>query len=262
MIASMPTTDNNPSHVCIVTGSSRGLGLGLVREWRLRGDTQVLGLSRQAPQGEDTFTHYEHWAMDLSEPLPVAQRLQAWLEARSQTGLQSVTLINNAALLVAPGPLEDAALDSLSASMRVGLEAPAVLTAAFLHATQSWQVKRRVMHISSGLSQRAMAGSAAYCAVKAGLDHMARAQALEQAQRRARGQSAADVVSIAPGVIDTDMQITLRQAPIESFPDRKNFEALAQQGMLEAPQAVAKKLIAFLDSPAFGAKPVADLRTV
>ena len=67
--------------------------------------------------------------------------------------------------------------------------------------------------MSSGLGRRAMAGSAAYCAQKAGLDHFARALALEE-QARPHG---ARVASVAPGIIDTDMQKQLRGADPQRF---------------------------------------------
>ena len=56
-----------------------------------------------------------------------------------------------------------------------------LLSAAFVAATRGWTGSRRVLNISSGLGRRAMASSAAYCAVKAGMDHFSRAVALEEA---------------------------------------------------------------------------------
>ena len=58
-----------------------------------------------------------------------------------------------------------------------------------------------------------MAGSAGYCAAKAGLDPFTRAVALDEA-RRANG---ARLVALVPGVIDTDMQ-RLRSAEPKAFP--------------------------------------------
>ena len=69
----------------------------------------------------------------------------------------------------------------------------------------AWPLPRKLLLVSSGLGRRAMAGSASYCAAKAGLDHLARAVALEQAAL----PQGARIVSLAPGVIDTDMQLSL-----------------------------------------------------
>ena len=116
----------------------------------------------------------------------------------------------------------------LSAALRVGPEAPALLSAAFLRATRGWQGSKRVLNISSGLGRRAMAGQASYCAVKAGLDHLSRAIALDEAQQA----NGARAVSLAPGVIDTDMQVQLRGAGPEGFPDHELFVQMHSGGQL------------------------------
>ena len=143
------------------------------------------------------------------------------------------------------------------APLRIGLEAPVALTAAFLRATADWTgADRRVLFVSSGLGRRAMAGSAAYCAQKAGLDHFARALALEE-QARPGG---ARVASVAPGIIDTDMQKQLRGADLQRFPERARFDEFHRSGALDTPATAAARLIALLERDDYGANPVADVR--
>jgi NAD(P)-dependent dehydrogenase (short-subunit alcohol dehydrogenase family) len=238
--------------VFIVTGASRGLGRAIALQLLQPGHV-VLGLSRQTPPAPPGL---EQWRCDLANPLPVAARLQAWLEALDGTRITGAALINNAALLVEPRPLRDADVASLSASVRVGLEAPLLLTAAFLRATRGWACDKRVLHISSGLGRRAMASQGPYCAVKAGLDHLARAQALEEALQ----PNGAKVCSLAPGVIDTDMQVQLRGADPKGFPDHDVFVQMKGGGHLDSPAVAAGKVIAYLNRADFGASPVADVR--
>ena len=140
--------------------------------------------------------------------------------------------------------------------MRVDLEAPMLLAAAFLQATAGWKVPRRILNISSGLGRRAMASQAAYCAAKAGLDHFSRCIALEQA----RQDNGARICSLAPGVIDTDMQVQLRGADPDLFPDMGNFVGLKDKGMLTSPEEAARRVLAFLERSDFGVDPVADVR--
>jgi NAD(P)-dependent dehydrogenase (short-subunit alcohol dehydrogenase family) len=236
----------------IVSGASRGLGRA-VAEQLLQPGHVVLGISRRAPAAPPGI---EQWPCDLADPLPVAARLQAWLEAFDARRFAHVALINNAALLVEPRPLRDADPAALSASVRVGFEAPLLLTAAFLRATRAWAADKRVLHVSSGLGRRAMAAQGPYCAVKAALDHLARAQALEEALL----DNGAKVVSLAPGIIDTDMQVQLRRADPSAFPDREAFVQMKAGGRLASPAAAAAKLIAYLRRADFGAQPVADVR--
>lgn len=247
------------NRLVILTGASRGMGRAMAAQLLAQPDTLLLTISRRP---DDTLEHtprargsrLEQWAQDLADAPAAAQRLQDWLSAQPQP--QAAALINNAALLTAPGPVEAVAPDELSAALRVGLEAPVLLTRAFLQATQDWAADRRVLNISSGLGRRAMAASAPYCAVKAGLDHFSRALALDEALKP-RG---ARVVSLAPGVIDTDMQVQLRGGDPAGFPDRERFIQLQAQGLLDSPAQAAAKVLAFLGRPDFGREPVADVR--
>jgi benzil reductase ((S)-benzoin forming) len=243
-------------HLSIVTGASRGMGLALAEQLLASGH-QVLAISRHttplvAPPGSPL----ESWPMDLADAAPVAQRLALWLSEQAASQPVSVTLINNAGVISKLAPLSASEEHDLANALRVGLEAPMLLTAAFLRATQAWTVPRKVLLISSGLGRRAMAGSASYCAAKAGMDHLARAVALEEA----RHPHGARVVSLAPGVIETDMQVQLRGADAALFPDRKNFIAMKEEGRLDSPAAAASKLINFLARVDFGSNPVADVR--
>jgi benzil reductase ((S)-benzoin forming) len=239
-------------HLFIVTGASRGLGRAIAEQLLQPGHV-VLGMSRRAPAAPPGL---EQWVCDLADPSPVAARLQAWLEALDGGAFASAALINNAAVLVDPKPLRDADTAALSASVRVGFEAPLLLTAAFLRATRNWSADKRVLHISSGLGRRAMASQGPYCAVKAALDHLARAQALEEALLP-RG---AKVCSLAPGVIDTDMQVQLRGADPAAFPDHDAFVQMKTGGRLDSPAVAAAKVVAYLRRSDFGQQPVADVR--
>jgi benzil reductase ((S)-benzoin forming) len=247
-------------HLSFITGSSRGLGAALAAQ-RLHEGHQVIGIARQAspelaelasPRGPKLI----QWTLDLADPVAAAQHLAAWLAQQDAQAFASATLINNAGVVTTPGPLADTPLAEAAQALRVGLEAAVLLTAAFLHATENWSVPRKVLNISSGLGRRAMAGSAVYCAAKAGMDHYTRAVALEQAGL-ARG---ARIVSLAPGVIDTDMQVQLRAANPAHFPERERFMQFKSLGQLDSPAVAAGKVLAYLDRPDFGQVPVADVR--
>lgn len=237
----------------ILTGHSRGLGAALAAQLLARGD-RVLGIARQALP--EPAPGLEQWRHDLADPLPLAQRLQGWLQAQQGTAIEQVTLINNAGVVSTPQPLRDADPAALSNALRVGLEATLLLCQAFLAGTRDWGAVRRVLNVSSGLGRRAMASSAAYCAAKAGMDHLTRCLALEEALV----PNGARVASVAPGVFDTDMQRQLRGADAAAFPDRELFVSMHRDGTLLAPEAAAARLLAFLERPGFGTEPVTDVR--
>lgn len=250
------------SHLTILTGASRGLGRAMAQQLLDAGHT-LLCISRRAdatlathaPQGASLT----QWTHDLADSVPLAARLAEWLAARDPGQLHGATLINNAGVIAPIAPLQGFAPDELpglAQALRVDLEAPMLLGAAFLRATAHWTVPRRVLNISSGLGRRAMASQAGYCAAKAGMDHFTRCLALEQ-QSLPNG---ARVCSLAPGVIDTEMQATLRSADAARFADAVNFAALKSRGMLASTDEAARTVLAYLERPDFGEPPVADVR--
>jgi len=250
------------ANLVIITGASRGLGQAVAAQY-LAEDAFVLGLSRrQSSELEASGAGgLEQWPVDLAEPMPLVARLGAWLadfEQRAGGRLPArVRIIHNAAALSEPGDVAGSDPADLARSLRIGIEAPVALTAAFLRATANWRPSdRRVLFVSSGLGRRPMAGSAAYCAQKAGLDHFARALALEE-QGRPDG---ARVASVAPGIIDTDMQKQLREADPQRFAQQATFDEFHRSGALDSPAAAAAKLIALIERDDFGAKPVTDVR--
>ena len=256
----------NRRHLTILTGASRGLGRAMA-EQLLGPDRLLLTIERRPDPALATLAarsgaHLEQWSQDLVEPAEAAERLARWLDTLAPAALASATLVNNAAVLPPIGPLQSSPAEALSRALRVGLEAPMHLTATFLRTTdrwvqaQDWDGPRRVLNISSGLGRYAMAGQAIYCAVKAGLDHFSRCTALDEA-RRPRG---ARIVSLAPGVIDTDMQVQMRAGDPAGFPDRDRFVQLHAQGQLTPAHQAARRVLAWLERPDFGDPCVADVR--
>ena len=238
----------------IVTGSSRGMGEAIVHKLLQPGHL-VLGIARNenaslAIAARNRGAELQQWQADLSQPLQVATRLREWLQGQDAARFDRIHLINNAALVSPPGPVDSCTLEALSSTVRVGLEAVLLLSAAFLQGTQAWAAERRILNISSGLGRRAMAGAAPYCAIKAGMDHLSSAMSLDGVK----------VVSLAPGIIDTEMQVQLRSADPALFPEQARFAAFKSEGQLDSPADAAEKVVRYLMRKDFGATVLADVR--
>lgn len=230
----------------VLTGHSRGLGAAIAAELAGRG-IPVLALARNQGPEIDGVTQT---ALDLSDTMA----LSAWLaEGALQAflaGADTALLINNAGMLQPVGPLSSHDPAEVGRAISLNVAAPLMLAAAV---STTRDAERRVLHVSSGAGRNPYPGWAVYCASKAALDHHARAAALDQAD-------GLRIVSLAPGVIDTDMQAQIRATDVERFPLRDQFRTMKANGALASPQDCAQRLVAFALSPGFGAVAVADLR--
>ncbi|HEY1044490.1 MAG TPA: SDR family oxidoreductase [Telluria sp.] len=236
----------------IVTGHTRGLGAAIARDLMWRG-IPVLGVARgHSGELEAAFPELlTQAAVDLANPLA----LQDWLATENLRdfldGCSLALLVNNAGTVQPVGAPGDQ--DPAQVAMAVGLNvsAPLVLSAAVSTLQQSQSC--RILHVSSGAGRNAYAGWSVYCATKAALDHHARSVALDAA-------AGVRICSLAPGIIDTDMQAEIRATPEERFPLRARFVDLKQAGQLSAPADCASHVVNYLLSPSFGTQPVDDLR--
>jgi NAD(P)-dependent dehydrogenase (short-subunit alcohol dehydrogenase family) len=231
---------NKPITKAIVTGHTRGLGAALA-EYLLSLDIPVLALSRSRNPALAArhAGRLEEAELDLAD----LAGLETWLAGdglrRFVAGARTVLLVNNAGMLQPVGPIEGQDAGAIARAVSVNVAAPLMLASALAAA--------------SGAARNAYPGWSIYCATKAALDHHARAVTLDP-------NRALRICSVAPGVIDTDMQAEIRATGLDRFPQRERFEALKNEGRLATPDQAAKKLVDYALSDAFGTTPVADVR--
>ncbi len=241
----------------IVTGHTRGLGAALVDALRAQG-IDVLGLARsrraQTVDASALPGRFEEIELNLSE----VDRLARWLAgdtlARFLHGAERALLINNAGTVEPIGPSGGQPPAEVARAVALNVAAPLMLSSAFSAATATVP-DRRIAHVSSGAGRNPYAGWNVYCATKAALDHHARAAALD-AERGMR------VASVAPGVVDTEMQGQIRGADDARFPMRERFAEMKRLGQLASPEQAAAKFVGYLLSDAFGETPTADIRSL
>lgn len=239
-------------HIYIVTGASKGLGAELYRQLKEHGH-EVIGIARTNAHGMEQFIE-----TDLSQTDGLESMLGQIIEPYYQKAT-SFTLINNAGTVEPIGLVGTVAADRMTRAIALNLTAPMLLSNAFIANLEQFHGHKRIISISSGAGRNAYEGWGVYCATKAGLDHYTRVVAVEQ-------QSAGypvDVLSIAPGIIDTGMQETIRSSEKSDFPSIDRFVDYKEQGMLSSAAEVASKLIALLDREDFRSFcPIADIRQI
>ena len=239
--------------IAIVTGHSRGIGEAVAMQLLDR-DIRVLGIARHENPGlaKRYGRRLEQFSLDLADSGALATWLAGDALNRCVDGAESAILVNNAGVLQPIGPLELQEVEQVSRAVAVNVAAAFMLAAAFVKATAPAK-ERRILHVSSAAGHKAYAGWSIYCATKAALDHHARCVALD----RTPGLR---IASIAPGVVDTEMQAEIRASTDERFPERPRFIAMHRDKAIPSPAAAAAKIVRYLLSDVFGSAPVFDVR--
>lgn len=232
----------------IVSGHSKGLGKGIVQAL-LEREISVLGLSRSRLAECKGLDQLE---IDLSDSLAVCHFAQAATLSDFVGDAQCILLINNAGLIGPVAPVKRQAELQVALTVALNVTAPLILSAAI--AKLSGLLEKRVVHISSGAGRSAYPGWSVYCATKAALDHHARATALD-------ADPTLKIASLAPGVIDTQMQETIRGVSVEDFPHVGRFLDLKKEGQLSSPDRAGQAIVNYVLSEKFGSQPVDDLRS-
>jgi len=239
----------------ILTGTTRGLGAAMAEQLAARGE-HLVTLSRKASPAlaalasahGTTLTQID---VDLSASQAVkdaASTLIPLLEGHSH-----VRFIHNAGVVKPIAQTQNLTdLEAINDAFHVNISSAIFLTAHILSRTPQ-ATDRRVMLISSGAGRNVSSGWAVYCATKAAMDRFAEAAQLDQGTQ-------ARIVSMAPGIIDTPMQETIRATSKEDLPSLDRFIGFKESKQLAEPSAVAQRLLAVLESDAFGTKIIDDIR--
>lgn len=229
---------NLAGRTAVVTGASRGLGAGLARTFHAAG-LRVALCSRTAPvlpEGERVLAR----RLDVVDGEAV-ERFAAAAAAR----FGRVDLwVNNAGVLEPIGMLRELASGDFSRHLAVNVLGVFHGSRAFVRHLHERGGDGVLVNISSGAGRRPYAGWSAYCAAKAAVDRLTECIADEE---RSHGLRA---YSVAPGVIDTEMQAALCRCDEERFPAVERFRELKRNNRYNSPRFVAERLLALAFDPA------------
>jgi len=236
--------------VAVVTGASRGLGAGLAVHFAASG--MHLGLcarhrpvlaARTRPTAQDG--HIEPSEPPVIAAVDVTDRaaLDAFAAAVVARYGRIDLWVNNAGLLGPVGPLAEADPDLIRRAVDVNVTGVLNGTAVFAAHVRSRPGPGALVNISSGAATKPYEGWAAYCASKAAVDQLTRVVALEEARH---GLVA---YSVAPGLVDTDMQAAVRASDESAFPDVARFRRAAEEHRFNSPAWVAEHILALAFGP-------------
>lgn len=238
----------------IVTGTTQGLGAALAEQIAQDAGNELIAMARDSEGPIRGGFRIQADLADAKSLDAACDRLDQRLHGKRYA---KAVLINNAGIISPLGPLDQVEADELERNLVVNLVAPMLLMRRFLRATGDVAL-RRIINISSGAARRPFFGWSAYCAAKAGLDMASRCVALEAETRNQH----VEVVSLAPGVIDTSMQVIVRGASAEQFVDVERFRQMKAEGALRPAADVAADILRLEASGKFKGEAVQDLRQI
>lgn len=208
----------------VVTGGSRGLGLGICSTLAESGFQVIAVARRDTAELADLRTHVERScrgrlyfrAFDLNQVDCISAFVK---DLRAEFG--PVTgLVNNAGLGSA-GILSTMQDDALEELVRVNVLAPMVLTKSIVRCMLS-ERQGCIVNISSIVSTNGFSGLAAYSATKAAMNGFTRSLAREL------GSLGITVNAVAPGFIETEMTHSLTPVQREKIQRRSALQRLPQ----------------------------------
>ncbi|MGH4011618.1 MAG: SDR family NAD(P)-dependent oxidoreductase [Pseudonocardiaceae bacterium] len=214
-----------------ISGASGGIGQALAKTVPWDG-ARVIGISRGRPEGA-----VEHLKADLADP-SVWPTIGASFH-REMQGFdgEHVAFVHAAGTIDPTGFAADVDSDAYLRNVLLNSASPQVLGQLFLAAARSLDAHRHLVMLTSGAARSVYPGWASYGAGKAAIDQWVRDVGAEQDVR-----GGVQVLSIAPGTVDTAMQEKLRQTPEADFPKRQKFLDLHEQDNLSDPLHVAGQI--------------------
>lgn len=227
--------------VYFITGVSKGIGFELAKQLKNKGKF-VIGVARTKIELNGGLFIQG----DLADTAKVESLLDELFTSVPEN-VTSYTLINNAGVVDPIGLGGSLNAEEMANAIAINLTAPMILANGFIARLKEFKGSKRIMSISSGAGRNAYEGWGTYCATKAGVDHFTRVIALEQAKE----EYPVEIVSVAPGIIDTGMQERIRAADTKDFPLLERFIDFKEQGQLASAQNTAEKLINFMDVVTF-----------
>jgi len=220
-----------------ITGTSKGIGKALTEELLKGQSNTVVSIGRNHLKDQEKLIELDIDLSNKDELLNFA--FDNTIEA------DEYVLVNNAGVLGEISTTGKLNSEDLYNTYTVNLIAPSILSNGFLKAFQSKDRPLQILNISSGAARRPIVSWGAYCASKAGIDMLSRVIAEEQFDN-----DHVKVHSVAPGVVQTQMQTQIRSTSEEDFTQVKHFIELNNKNELKEPNQVAQELVQLLESPA------------
>ena len=209
----------------LITGVSSGLGYELAKQFNANGDI-VYGTSRQKPD-----LNINHLQVDFNNLEELSIGFNNFIKNVSEFDI----VILNAGMLGEINTTSNISLSQFNKIFNVNVFANKIILDRLL----SNKVKlTRVIGISSGAALKSYHGWSLYCTSKAAFKQLLSTYSLEHKE--------ISFISLAPGIIKTNIQTYINKIDKEKFPSVEKFQEKYHE--MDTADIVSRKLINNLDS--------------
>lgn len=184
--------------------------------------------------------NYTHHSLDLSD----LEAVKAY-EFSVPEDATRIVLINNAGRVGGISPVGKLDDNDVISTYNVNLISPSILCNHFVEAFAGHAMEKLILNISSGAGKSAIGSWGAYCATKAGLDLFSSVINVEQG---VGVEHPVKVLSVAPGIVDTDMQVEIRSSNAADFSRHADFIEYKKSGQLASSELTAAKYLYILNN--------------
>ncbi len=222
-----------------ITGTGKGIGKALALHLLEDKENYVVGLSRNNAIKHERF---EFIRVDLNhfDELNMFQ----FIDIRDA---DKIVLINNAGMIGQINHVGSIDNVSIYNTFMVNSIAPAILMNNFIKAYRNYSLEKIVLTISSGAGRHAIESWAAYCASKAAIDMFS--LVADEEQKILSAGYPFKIFSVAPGIVDTQMQTQIRNTDKSNFSSVDKFIDYKNNKQLNSPEKTAELLCKILQNP-------------
>lgn len=231
----------NRSHY-IITGTSRGIGEEVARRLLEKGYT-VHGIARGVSSALTHYNNYNHIIFDLSHTLGIEMILNQIFERIDLNETEMICLINNAAMLEPLKPIDQCNAEEINKSLQISLVAPMVLTSCFMNQTKNYELRKKVINISSGSGTYPAPSMSVYCSAKAGINMFTQCVGAEQSKQG----HPIEIIAIDPGMVDTELQAVARGKNNQQFELATFFTQAYETGQLKSLAAIGENIVNIIE---------------
>ena len=233
-----------------ITGTGRGIGKSIAETLLENENVRVTGISRTSSIKHKNYSHITTNLGDINDTESIF--------FPTIENAEEIVLINNSGVIseiLRVGKLKNT---SVVNDYNVNIVSPSILMNNFIKKYQNYTNKRTLLNVSSGAGKHSIDAWGVYCASKSALDMFSENIKLEQTFYSEENKI--KVFSVAPGVIDTQMQDQIRNTSKEDFSNVEKFITLKENNELASPKETADLLLKIINNRDNYSNVVLDVR--